>query len=212
MTTMTLRRAAQIFNLIKAETQFEQESDEDQYGYRRRRRGPQKQSFSTSATVTVDGNPRERVDRLRTELLAKKTKIFRLLTIGTEIRQAVAAKQATTGVTALVTERVAVVQQRQILEALLKPIETEVFDPTFVETQARELRTRLAVAGQGQTNANITTPLLTTDDREALRKELAVVRRRQIEIDDKLAELNSSSTVNILSSEENEFLREIGIA
>jgi len=40
--------------------------------------------------------------------------------------------------------------------------------------------------------------------------ELAAVKRRQLEIDDKLAELNSQNEINVLLTDELEFLRELG--
>jgi hypothetical protein len=210
MATMTLQRATQIANRIRLETTFEQRPDEDEYGYRRRQKKA-KATFVTNVDVNIDGKPREVVDTLRQDLQKRKTMLFKLMEIGTRLRTSIAVKQAEGGINALVTERVMVVEQIKMLDALLSSVETAVFDGHAFDARVLATQSRLSNATTGAASASINTPLLTKEDRDNLQSELRDRRSRQFEIDDQLSAKNATNMITV-SDGDLSFLREAGYA
>jgi hypothetical protein len=210
MPEIALRRASQIVNRIAKETQFETEvENDDEFGYRRRKR--RTQLLSATARVSIDGNPTQRVAALRENLLNKRNRNTRLMAIATRIRQAAGVVQAQCGVTALVTERVTVVKQIKVHETLLAAVSQTVYDQDEFQAQVEATRERLLKAANTQAVAEIEVPLLTDNDRRAFQEELTGLKRRLLDIDDELADLNSTYKITIRDDDE-KFLRQEGIA
>lgn len=209
MPTMLLRRATQVVNRINREAAFEvEQTDDDAYAYRRRRR--KVPVLTANTVVSIDGEPRRRVDTLRQELLDRAQKMFRLIEISTNIRQAVAVKQAECGVTSLVTERVKVVRSQQITQSLLGAVNTNIYDPEEFDNKIEAMRDRLSRTTQNVGSADISTVLLTEADRKELQDRLVALNRRLLEIDDQLGELNSRNSVTVSNADE-DYLRTAGI-
>jgi len=214
MATMTLQRASQIANRIRSETTFEQKPDEDDYGYRRRGQKKTKPTFVTSVEINIDGDPRHTVDDLRLDLLKRKATLFKLMEIGTRLRTSIALRQTETGdcgINALVTERVMVVEQIKMLEALLNSVETEVYDGRTFDARVNATVARLSKSVSGTGSATVSTPLLTKEDRDEILNELRSRRSRQFEIDDQLSGKNATSMITV-SEVDLAFLRENGFA
>ncbi len=210
MPTMLLRRATQVVNRINREAAFEvEQTDDDAYGYGRRRRRKMP-VLSANTVVSIDGEPRRRVDTLRQELLDRTQKMFRLIDISTNIRQAVAVKQAECGVTSLVTERVKIVRSQQITQSLLRAVEQDTYDPQEFDNKVEAMRDRLSRATQNVGTPDISTVLLTEADRKELQDRLVALNRRLLEIDDQLGELNSRNNVD-LSNADADYLQTAGI-
>ncbi len=198
MPAVTLQRAAQIFNRIKAETTFATEPDDDEYGYRRRGRATKaKATFTLSVTLSVDGPVVQQAEAYRTLVLAKKNQMFGLMTIGSEIRHQMALKQTSVGVSKLVTNRVMVVQKIKILEHLIEAIETQTLNAELLGSQAEAIKQRLAVSTTATTSAMVGSTVLTAEDREALNREVREQRSTLMAIDDELSRLNAANTITI---------------
>lgn len=200
MAQMTLQRAAHVFNRIKAETAFSATSTEDDpySSYRRRSRTPHRATFTLNINVSVDHPVKQQVDAYRRLATEKMAKLFRLMEIGTRIRTAVTQVQAKVGITALVTQRVMVVNQIAILEHLLESVETSVYVPELVEQQAETIKRRLNNSTiQNSTTATVSTPVLTSEDRTELNGKLAAARSALMGIDDELATLNATNHIDV---------------
>lgn len=208
MISMPLREAQQIVNRIKRETQFEYEEPHEYYGQRRRSKV---QVLNVTATVNIDSSPVETVKRLRVELIEKRDQILRLIQIGSKIRQTLGAAQAEEGVSPLVTERVATLQRQQFLETLLMSVERSVFDENQFKGQVKAISTRLSNPASNVATTELTTPLLTAEDRDGMRRDLADAKRRVLAIDNELARRNSSRSIEI-EDNDMEFLQQVGIA
>lgn len=211
MAQMSLQRAAHVFNRIKTETAFGTEV-EDAYGYPgRRSRQRQHNTFALTISVSVDDQVKQQADAYRRLALGKKNQMFTLMEIGTKIRGAMAEQQANCGVTRLVTDRVMTANKIKILEHFLESVETSVFVAEQFERQAQAIKSRLESSTQGATSANVSTPVLTSDDRDNLRRELAELRSTQMRIDDELGTLNATNHITI-SDPDLEVLREAGLS
>jgi hypothetical protein len=205
---MLLRRATQISNRITRETVFEADSDPDEYYGRRRRKTP---TLKVEASVNIDGNPTQRINGLRNNLLDRYKRMSRLMDIGTRIRQKAGEKQAECGVNSLVTERVTLIKKQHIIEYLLGSPTAQLYDETEFRAQVDAMRDRLSRSTSNQGAAEITVRLLTEQDRDNLRAEAGRIKRRLLDIDDKLAELNSTNSIEI-SDEDQQYLQAEGIA
>jgi hypothetical protein len=210
MPQITLQRAAHVFNRIKAETAFSTETEDAYTGYGRRRNRP-RNTFTLSVDVSVDQQVRQQADAYRNLALGKLEKLFALMEIGTRIRAATTQRQATAGITALVTRRVMVVQQIAVLEHLLESVEAGVYAPESIEQQATLIKQRLNASTQGNTTATVSTVVLTADDREKLTRRLAATRSALMGIDDELATLNAMHYIEV-SSDDMKVLQEAGLA
>jgi hypothetical protein len=209
MPTMLLRRATQVVNRINKETAFEVDStDPDEFGYRRRRR--KVQTLVASTSVSIDADPRRRVDALRIDLLERFERMIRLAAIATHMRQAIGQKQAECGVTGLVTERVMVVRNQAIVQSLLSAVNQNTYNPEEFESRVNAMKDRLSRGQSNQVTSDISTVLLTADDRKNLQEMLLGLNRRLLQIDDQLAGLNASNSVQ-MSDEDEAYLREVGM-
>lgn len=212
MVQMTLQRAQHVFNRIKAETAFATAEEEDPYaGYGRRRPKTARNTFTLSINVSVDHPVRQQADAYRALALDKLDKMFALMEIGTRIRTATTEKQAHAGITALVTRRVMIVQQIQILDHLLQSVETGVYVPEMVENQAELIKKRLDSSASNTTTANISTVVLTSEDRVQLTTKLTASKSTLMWIDDHLATMNATNHIEV-STEDNKVLQETGLA
>jgi hypothetical protein len=209
MATILLRRVTQIANRIKTETAFEVEQEDD-YSYGRRRAKKIK-TLNPQATISIDGDPNRRVAALRENLLSRKNQILRLMEIATRIRTAMAVKQAECGVTALVTKRVGLINRQKILEYLIDSTATNTLNEKEFNEQCIAMRQRLANATGGVATADIPTVLLTDNDHQQIQIELGAVKRELLDIDDKLAQLNSSNSIEV-NDEDEAYLRDLSIA
>lgn len=209
MPEVVLRRATQIVNRINRETTFETEEVDEEYGYRRRKK--RTHALQATARVSIDGNPSHRVTALRDNLLTKRNRMSHLLAIGTRIRQAAGVIQAQCGITALVTERVKVVKEIKVLETLLASVAQTVYDEDEFKAQVAGTRDRLLKSTNTQGTAEIDVSLLTLKDRNSFQEELTNLKRRLLDIDDELAELNATNKITIREDDE-KYLRQEGIA
>jgi hypothetical protein len=212
MPTMTLQRAAQVFNRIKAETAFSTGPDEDDpYAYRRRGKPPTKNTFNLSVTLSVDGPVVQQAEAYQRAALGKKDQMFTLMSIGTRVRVAMGKKQADSGVSALVTERVEIAQKIKILEHILDAIETSVLNSGLLSEQAEAIKLRMGSTMARETTAQVSTSVLTDDDRQALTADLRAWRSHLMGIDDKLAGLNATNSITV-TDEDFKILQEAGLA
>lgn len=212
MTTMTLKRATHVFNRIKTETSFQTEVEDAYSGYgRSRHRDRQHNPFTLAINISVDDHVKQQADAYRRLALSKKDRMFGLMEIGTKIRAAMIVQQAKCGVTDLVTTRVMVINKIKVLEHLLEAVETSVLVPDQLERQAEVIRTRLASSTQGTTTANVSTPILNSEDRDDLTRELNGQRSNLMRIDDELETLNVTNQISV-NDEDLKVLQEAGLA
>lgn len=211
MTLMTLQRAAQVFNRIKAETAFSTAPDEDDpYSYRRRGKPKTKNTFTLSVNLSVDGPVVQQAEAYRRLAISKKDQMFLLMRIGTTIRTATGRKQAEVGVSALVTERVELTQKVAILEHLVEAVETSTLNQELLQQQAEAIKGRLSSTVARETTAIVATSVLTSQDRDDLTAELREIRSTMMSLDDKLAGLNTNTIT--ISDEDFKVLQEAGLA
>lgn len=193
MTEVSLRRAAQIINSMKADT------SSDLLG-RRRGRGSPVGDLSVVFPVDIDSTTDSHIEATRKKVLHNKDAALKLLGVETRIRQAVNTANVHAGVSALVTERVASLRAKAILEQLTKALDDEVYSKTDFEKKLAGHKERAKIGGAANVygvERNFTVTVLTGADRDEIKQELLAMNRRLVEIDDKLANLNASHKVTI---------------
>lgn len=211
MASLSLNRAKQISNRIKTETAFGAE-DEDSYEYSRRRRTPaQRNAVTLKATFSVDGPVAQQAEAYRRAARGKVDKMFALMEIGTKLRASLAKKNAECGVTELVTRRVMVDQKIRILDQILQQIETDVLNVELLVAQAEAIKNRLSSAASTATTGQVSTNVLTHDDREELTGKLTRLRSELMSIDDELGRKNANNEIAI-DDTDLATLREYGLA
>lgn len=199
MAQLSLNRAKQISNRIKAETAFGVEEDDAYAGYgRRRRTSPaQRNSITLNGSFSVDGPVGQQAEAYRRAAIGKVDKMFALMEIGTKLRVEMAIKNAECGVTQLVTRRVMVDQKIRILDHILQQIETDVLNTDLLIKQAEAIKGRLASATSNATTAQVATNVLTHEDRNNYTDCLTELRSELMMIDDTLGRHNATNEITI---------------
>lgn len=207
MTEITLRRASVILNRIKKQTG---QGDRNSFSLTR---SSKRADLQTIATLQVDvDNISDRVENLRLETIDTKRDLFDLLSVGSRIRAFVAKGQARVGISDILPVREELIRKIAIVEDLVAVTKTGVYEREGFLRVVAALKQRLDNATtQAGSAPQVSTVVFNNDDRKALDEELVGLKRRQIEIDDQLADLNSTTTIDIVAADM-EILRKAGVA
>lgn len=206
MASFSLRKAAHVRNRIEAEIErLRPRPRKNRYGMLEDDRASQ---FLAKADISVFANPRDALEAAAAGRFEDELELVRKLErILGSVRAAIAAANGAAGISALLAKAVALRAEGARIDETLKGVEPG--DPDMLKAAVSAALRRFETSAD-TVQATVTVGILDAERIAELKDESAALRREANAIDDRVAELNLTTKVEIDDADA-EFLARSGI-